>query len=148
MQKLSKNRKGVRDGYSLKSEAVLSSANSAPLRACCEAGEPGPGDAEENQNPGSLGSGASPGTYLADSEPVELLSDLVPQRPLTGRAALPPPCSEVRAAAFKESYQSETDLQEDWLHNSATWQRCCRVRKNSKKNLKLASSKHFPKNFH
>lgn len=45
--------------------------------------------------------------YLADSEAVDLLSDPVPQqRPLTGRGARPPPCSEAGAAMFKENNQS------------------------------------------
>lgn len=44
--------------------------------------------------------------YLADGEAVDLLSDPVLQRPLTGHGARPPPCSEAGGALFKENNQS------------------------------------------
>lgn len=43
--------------------------------------------------------------HLAHGVPVHLLPDAVPQRPLAGRGAPPPPCSEVGSATGTESHQ-------------------------------------------
>lgn len=45
--------------------------------------------------------------HLAHGVPVHLLPDTVLQRPLAGRGAPPPPCSELGTAACTESHQGQ-----------------------------------------
>lgn len=82
-----------------------------PIRGstCCGGGGSLPLSAAGRSQVGAPPSQARPRpqalAHLAHSVPVHLLPDVVLQRPLAGRGAPPPPCSEVGTATCTESHQ-------------------------------------------